>query len=163
MLTEWGQRASPGKKQGERWDLSFTCQEGRRRQHLTRGWLAPGEAKGTGDKNVLQVEKKMTFFLYFTLWKQSKDETRKVTNKDERRLNNKAFITSVPLGKTQREFGFSMARRPVLGTRSRSATQERLKVTHIVLKFEGRELTDLGFTEVQDLFERERRRLQLCR
>lgn len=56
-----------------------------------------------------------------------------------------------------------MARCPVLGTRSRSATQERLKVTHIILKFEGRELTDLGFTEVKDLFERERWRLQLCR
>lgn len=27
MVTEWGQRMSPGKKQGERWDLSFTCQE----------------------------------------------------------------------------------------------------------------------------------------
>lgn len=41
-----------------------------------------GTRRSQGDKNVLQVEKKMTFFLYFTLWKQSKDETRKVTNKN---------------------------------------------------------------------------------
>lgn len=27
MVTEWGQGVSPGKKQEERWDLSFTCQE----------------------------------------------------------------------------------------------------------------------------------------
>lgn len=27
MVTEWGQLVSPGKKQVERWDLSFTCQE----------------------------------------------------------------------------------------------------------------------------------------
>lgn len=27
MVTEWGQWVSPGKKQEERWDLSFTCQK----------------------------------------------------------------------------------------------------------------------------------------